>query len=315
MDEVVGALRQEASPDSAGVFTLDLQRARQKLQRFQLPSAHHYVLPMVACAVAGGASSVAYIEFQHHYMVELPGLAFDFAQCQAAFAEVGGSDALGYFTLAVQAAAGLTGFNLVATTWTGQGGARIVMAGGRPQLSALEERPWPEERKRTRLVLSPWLATGLKLDRFLRSLAGWPPAPDPALELLKAYCCYSPVPIHSSSRELTLTRQGRWRTLGVVNGQKLARRLPPLSVQRELPLADPELPFAGYLGMGPGGGGVLVVVDGLLYPLPLEAPHPDFRAILWHSGLPRDLSLLKLVEGPALEEFRRQLLGLFEKLT
>lgn len=31
-----------------------------KLQRFQLPSAHHYVLPLVACAVARGADSFAY---------------------------------------------------------------------------------------------------------------------------------------------------------------------------------------------------------------------------------------------------------------
>ncbi len=54
-----------------------------------------------------------------------------------------------------------------------------------------------------------------------------------------------------------------------------------------------------------GGGGALETAD----------LGPEFRAILWHPGLQRDLSLLKLVENGGLHIFRRQLKQIFAEMA
>lgn len=56
MDEFLEALRTQGETESSGQFTLDVRRALEKLEQYQFPDKYHYVLSLVASAVAGGAT-------------------------------------------------------------------------------------------------------------------------------------------------------------------------------------------------------------------------------------------------------------------
>lgn len=279
--------------DSAGAFTIDLERAQATLQRFQLDSAYHYILPLVACAVAGGADSLSVFSDHQRRIVDLGGLAVDLS---------GGGPALSYLHSALAAANRLA--DVFGETWNGQTGARFRMVGGQLRvIPLLQEGP-----VKTRIVLTPTRPWENRLFGAARWLAGVGPAADPAAEILKAYTRYSPMPVRLNGCQLNLERQGHWKLLGVLNRPPLQLR--PLTAMRQIAL-ERDVPFAGYLGLGVGGGGGLVIVDGLLYPFELPG---ELRAILWHSGLQRDLSLLNLVKNEELAEFHQQLSRIFGEL-
>lgn len=267
--------------DSSGAFTVDQARAQATLQRFQLPSADHFVLPLVLCAVAGKADSFSYFHQQGQRVVEIGGLA------------LGSGPLLELALLTAVRRGGVEGFS-----WDGRSGTRFRASAREP----LQEAPWEPGLVKTRLLFT---FPSDRLVRLLRWVAGVGQASDPVAEVLKAYARYSPIPIRVNGRQINLERQGHWKHLTILNRPPLHLR--PITSMRQVSL-DKDVPFAGYLGTGVGGGGVLVIVDGLLYPLDLPEAPEDFRAIVWHSGLERDLSLLKLRENEELQLFRRQLL-------
>ena len=294
-DDFLGSLQGEARIDSTGAFTIDLEQARAKLQRFQLPSADHYILPLVACAVVGGADSLSVFSDQHRRLVDLSGLAVELES---------GGPASGYLHLGLATAGRLAGTDVYGEVWDGQAGCRFRVSQGQIHKVSLSQPPWHGGAPKTRLVLSaahPWEN---RLAGAFRWLAGVGPARDLAGDLLKAYASYSPLPIRLNARQINLERQGHWRWLGTLNRPPLQLR--PITALRHATL-EREVPFSGYVGLGVGGGGVLVVVDGLLYSLEVPELPSEFRAILWHCGLQRDLSLLQLVENDELDRFRRQL--------
>lgn len=273
--------------DSSGTFTIDLERSRATLQRFQLASANHYVLPLVACAVAGGAESLSF----SRRGVDLEGLAVDLA----------GSS---YLHSALACLDRLVDVEVSGESWDGHTGSRFRLVRGQLEVTALAQA----SSVRTRLVLTPTRALESRLLDAVRWVAGVGPARDPAEQLLRSYARYCPVPIRVNGRQFNLERQGHWKLLAVLNDPPLQLR--PLGCLRQTRLVR-DVPFAGYLGLGMGGGGALVIVDGLLYPLELPGAPADFRAILWHPDLQRDLSLLKLVKNEQLAEFCQQLGQIF----
>lgn len=58
VDEFLEALRTQGETESTGQFTLDVRKALEKLQEYQFTDKHHYILSLVASAVAGGATFV-----------------------------------------------------------------------------------------------------------------------------------------------------------------------------------------------------------------------------------------------------------------
>lgn len=290
-DDYLGGLRGEAAVDSSGTFSLDLAKSRRTLQRFQLPSADHYILPLVVCAVAGGADSLSFYQQHRHRVVDMGGLTVDLAPG-------------GYLELALLTALRRGGTQASGATWNGSSGSALRVDPGQIRITPLDHPPWDPPLVMTRLIFTPPNPLEKRLLGVARWMAGMGPESDPTAELLKAYSRYSPVPIRLHGRQINLERQGHWKLLAVLNRPPLPLR--PLTALRQLELQK-DLPFAGYLGLGVGGGGVLLVVDGLLYPLELPHAPEDFRAILWHSGLQRDLSMLKLRENEELQNLRRQL--------
>lgn len=68
-------LRQGGTVDSLGQFTLDVEKARSKMARFQLTEPLRFGLEVVMAAVAGGASRVAITAEGRQLSFELPDLA------------------------------------------------------------------------------------------------------------------------------------------------------------------------------------------------------------------------------------------------
>ncbi len=58
VDEFLEALRAQGETESTGQFTLDVRKALEKLQEYQFTDKFHYILSLVASAVAGGANFV-----------------------------------------------------------------------------------------------------------------------------------------------------------------------------------------------------------------------------------------------------------------
>ena len=59
LDELLAALLKDGEVDSKGAFTMDRQKARQKMQRFQLGEPARYVLELVQAAVLRGARHIS----------------------------------------------------------------------------------------------------------------------------------------------------------------------------------------------------------------------------------------------------------------
>ncbi|MCA9714976.1 MAG: hypothetical protein KC468_09850, partial [Myxococcales bacterium] len=60
VEELVAALHEEGALDSEGSFTLDSERAREKLRQYQLARPHEYVLLLVQAAVLRGATKIRF---------------------------------------------------------------------------------------------------------------------------------------------------------------------------------------------------------------------------------------------------------------
>ena len=58
VDRLIGELRREGRVDSRGEFTLDRDKAREKLRRYQLASLQAYVTELVQAAVLRGATRI-----------------------------------------------------------------------------------------------------------------------------------------------------------------------------------------------------------------------------------------------------------------
>ncbi|MBS2039214.1 hypothetical protein JST97_29795 [bacterium] len=281
--------------DSSGTFTLDRQRARDTLQRFQLPSAHHYVLPLVSCAVRGGADSLFYYRENQQHVVDIVSLALE---------PETPSEVRAFLELGLTTAERDPGQRISAASWDGQKGYELTVERGQLCFHPLQQPPWPNRSNKTRVVVSPMNLWPKRLAEAICWLAGVGRGSDPVARLIKDYSSYSPIPVRVQGSQINLERQGHWKQLGVLNSPPLHLR--PIASLAQKTLSR-QVPFSGYLGFGAGGGGALVVVDGLLYPLQFPEAPAEFRAILWHASLKRDLSLLKLVENQELQNFRIQL--------
>lgn len=60
LDEFLSALQQAGTVDTEGVFTLDREKAREKMQRFQLAQPARYILELVQAAVLRGATLIRF---------------------------------------------------------------------------------------------------------------------------------------------------------------------------------------------------------------------------------------------------------------
>jgi hypothetical protein len=58
VDDLLGRYRAEGEQESSGTFTLDPKKALERLAKFQLPTAYHWVLKVLQCLNLSGASQI-----------------------------------------------------------------------------------------------------------------------------------------------------------------------------------------------------------------------------------------------------------------
>ncbi|MCA9793600.1 MAG: hypothetical protein KC910_17435, partial [Candidatus Eremiobacteraeota bacterium] len=170
-------LRQGGTVDSLGQFTLDVEKARSKMARFQLTEPQRFVLEVVMAAVAGGASRIDITSQSRQLTVALPGLALagqelaNLDDYMLSSAGRGEERALAHLGIALNSLGQLNPQHIVLEV----GGYRLQRGSGSDKLDQIETGPG-------RLVIDGRLdQTGLR-------------------QLLEGHCAHCPVELSWNGR-------------------------------------------------------------------------------------------------------------------
>lgn len=315
VESYLAQLQSEATTDSRGVFSVDLGRGLEKIGRFQLQSPHHAVLALVSCAVGLEGQRVEFFGQTEDRIFELSGAGFGHPEMQRLFSAAlagesleGRRRALRNLALALQSSVSGPDLILSGTTSDGESGAKISIQGGQltispappanPHLNLHFRRPRPKLQ---------WLSN------TARRWMGLPLPSTPDRQLMQRHCRFCQVPLRWENQDFNLAQQGRWEHLMVINPSRIRVPLKPLRVRQESRL-EQDLPYFGYLGRAGEGGGLALIVDGVLCQHHFDPPDDRFRAILWHNGLRRDLSLETVVADESLGKFFEEISSLYRGL-
>lgn len=145
LNEFLSELRAIGVKDSEGSFTVSLETAEEKLKKFRLPDPRHYIVQIVAAAVASGASflkidpALTQIEFICDGRV--PNLDELRSLNQYLFESMKGPAYLTELALGVQAALTLPARRVLVESYTAEGSWQLELRGREQRLVPLDLRP------------------------------------------------------------------------------------------------------------------------------------------------------------------------------
>ncbi len=295
IDQVVAELRWEATPDSSGEFSMTSKAALEKLAKFQLRAPERYVLAAVAAGCAAGAEEIAITIHPDSFRIEMVGwVDLKLESLQGIFSSLFSSDpaltALRYLARAVLGAAATNACSITMrlTDKKGQNAGSLRLTGNR--FSRLNS--WGKGRPGLCLYVQERANPGV----FQRILGGLLGAQSPTLELLRAHCSFSKVPIKVNGKPIAcLPRLGEcekvWK-LGEVAGDW--RGTPTI---RTLPAPEHFSALVGWSPRPAWGCSSAVVVHGVQYLLSSEVFGPNYsRGVIWCDSARLDLSLENVIE-------------------
>lgn len=283
--------------------------ALEKLARFQLRDPNRYVLAAVAAGCAAGAEEIAVTIRPDSCKIELVGwLGLKLETLRGLFTSLFSSDPaltpLRYLARAVLGAAGLDPYyiSLHLTDPKGQNVGSLRLTGTRfASLNA-----WGRGRPGLCLYVQEHANAGV----FQRVVGSFLGAQSPTLEMLRASCGFSTVPIRVNGKLIgCLPRLGQctrvWK-LGDVEGH--------WSGSPRVQQSPVRGNWRALIGRSPNqawGTAEAVVVHGVQYPVSSEIFGPKYsRGIIWCDDLRLDLSLENVVEDERwralLNSLRRQ---------
>ncbi|MCA9791544.1 MAG: hypothetical protein KC910_07100, partial [Candidatus Eremiobacteraeota bacterium] len=282
-----------------GVFTLALDKARDKLSRFQLHQPHQYVCHLVASGVAAGATRVEVTIDSDDIIVVHDGRPLEAGQLEDLFAALLAPDAPA-LSEARELAIGLNSALLFEPAWievsTASGGF-LRMQGSTQKVE-----------RRNPLPGAPAVRIHVK-ERHWRAVKRFFKTP-PELEALASGCRYCPVPV-------------------VVNGANVAGRFPADNCSFELRLVHPEshLPnlegqarwaasaqspgeYAAVIRLHQRDPSLILVVNGLALPAPALVGARIVANLGW---LPKNVSQSELLDSEPLLRLRASLREMVEQ--
>lgn len=131
--DLVRNLSSEGRFDSTGGFTLDLSHAVEKLKKYQLEDrASHYILKLVQCAVASGASAIHLNSNSHRVSLRMDAVSIPAEELQNLFSYilVGRKEHhkrnLRALAVGINSAIGVGAREISLTSWNGQNGVRQI---------------------------------------------------------------------------------------------------------------------------------------------------------------------------------------------
>ena len=197
LDNLLERMQSSGETHSEGVFTISPEKAREKLSQFALLNPRHYVLNLVASAVAAGASRID---------VRVKGSEMIFGYDGALL----GSDdletlwnhllqprqtALFELGIALNAARTLKPTELSVVSWNGEVGSRLDVRGDRLDVQTLAQPPWDGGRSENCVTVRLSLLSGGARYAF----------GSPESAILEERALYGPVPITLNGRLLSRT--------------------------------------------------------------------------------------------------------------
>lgn len=222
--DLIAQLASEGTLDSRGEFTLDREKARDKMRKFQLEDPRRYVLELVQAAVLRGATAIRFEIDADDMRMWFDGRAFtvdDFDRLYGSLLSDGGdSPGLSQLALGVNAAMGLGPKHILVES----GEARLTVTDAEDDFGPLGE-PRPDTFIHVRQRFSAQV-----LLRWAKKIRG----KLPEIALLQKHCLHAPIPIEpldvlgSTLVDPILSIDLEWGTAAVVDGwheDKLQARL------------------------------------------------------------------------------------------
>ncbi|MEZ4467406.1 MAG: hypothetical protein R3F60_23475 [bacterium] len=285
IDGLLADLVAEGTVDSAGAFSLDRDKAREKMRQFQLAEPLEYLLQLVRAAVLRGATALSFEIDTDDMWLSFDGESFeveDFDELYGALfggGDAGGLAARRHLALGVNAALALAPRHVRVES----GGAFLEARPGQDDAFG----PLAPTRAGTRVHVRDRLRLG-NLVRFVRALGG----SLPERKLLADRCAYCPVPLTLNDARLD---------------GGLDRLRAELASWAEV--TDGDARVAGGHALDEAPGTVAIVAAGVtIRQVPLPAA-PGFRAVAMAPGLRTDVSQADVVQDATYA----RLLGLVEQ--
>ena len=192
LDQLITELEQDGTIESEGAFTLDRDKAREKMRQFQLADPLRYVLELVQAAVLKGATKICFDIDADDMRMRFDGEPFTEADFDHVYGSLlSGSDnvkteARRELALGLNAAMALNPSFIRVESGHGEGGAYLEM---RPERDD-EYGPLEVAPGETRIHVRQRFRPGL-LVQFFKNIAGKLPEE----RLLKERCCFAPLEI------------------------------------------------------------------------------------------------------------------------
>ena len=275
IDSLLADLVAEGTVESEGAFTLDRDKAREKMRQFQLADPLEYLLQLVRAAVLRGATALTFAIDTDDMWLSFDGNPFtieDFDELYGALfgrGEGGVLAARRHLALGVNSALALDP-------------RHVRVESGE---AVLEARPGADDafgpltpaRADTRVHVRDRLRLG-NLVRFVRVLSG----SLPELTLLAARCAYCPVPL-------------------TLNGDRLDGGLARLrgELVSWVEVEDDGVFVAGGHGLDDAPGTVSLVAAGVTIRDVALPTAPGFRAVAGSRALRTDVSQADVVQDEA----------------
>jgi hypothetical protein len=284
-DRLIESLAADGRVDSTGEFTLDRDKAREKLRQFQLADPRQYVLLLVEAAALKGAKRIEFAVDADDMRATFDGRPFgetDFAELYGAMftkAEDDDTRARRQLALGLNAAMALHPRRILVQSGDGTTGLQLELRSGRPDRIAPLDRPPAGTLIHVKDRFRPGLAV-----RFFRNIGS-----TLAEEVhLRSRCRYARFDVVLENETLS--------------GRGDADRAPggALSAEISHPLVK------GFVSLRPLGeerAQVRLVSNGVLAATHevIELP-PGLTAVVEHPGFRKDVSQADIVRDQAYEE-------------
>lgn len=298
-------LKAAGEQDSAGGFTIDPKKAREKFREFGLGELHEYTCVLVSALVAGGATFIDIEADSDDFIVTSDFFASHHELEQLFSLASGGHDSVHFFRLALglQAALALEPQKVELECWDGSRGSHLKLDAAHLRVEPIKEMPWENEQVRSRLHVreKPSLRV---VGRFVRKTFADEATPEQ--ELLRERCHLSPIPVKLNGSLLNepadLGNCRAYLVLGAEGVLKMPPSLPNVS-SRQLPAES----FTAYVAFSEEQKQehAEVVLSGLS--MPGWQLHDAQRVVVYSDSLTTDLSLSKLVHDAQLESLQSQI--------
>ncbi len=200
VESLIAELASEGRVDSEGAFSLDRDKAREKMRQFQLADPVRYVLELVQAAVVKGATRIRFDIDADDMRMRFDGVPFtadDFEHVYGSLlssAESPETEARRELALGLNAAMALNPSFIKVESGGAQGGAFLEMRPGRDDLYGPRETGPGETLIHVRQRFRPGLVV-----QFFRNIAGTLAEE----HLIRNDCCFAPIEVDLEGRRVS----------------------------------------------------------------------------------------------------------------